>query len=385
MSSDINKIISILKKRGREDLAKLLIGSKGEIDESSSYGSYLFSIISQYLFYLSLDNFHEIKKIAEADRKVLLEAVLYLYPHQANAPEITGVDFRVLRNPEESELVEVESRETIDHEFVNEQLVKCEKKIADEDCDGAISTAGSLLEGVFEDIYKRCTGQKISSTADLKEAYKKVKSLIKLSDEQFSDESIKAIMRGLSAIVSGLGSISNQMGDRHSRLTKPVKRHAKLCVNSARIITDFFYETLSSQEEKTERLHKELVELLNGNRRMLRKEDLLLDEEIIKYLNKCDVFLRNAIKRYFICNFPVLNYRSSDIFFSALEVFFEQLTKDDIKDVYDKHRENSQACGLDYFLMLVKSEREQIIPSDDLKQYIQALEKRAEEKNSKLV
>jgi hypothetical protein len=100
---DIKLIRQILRKNKRSDLVNLLSGAEGDIDESSTYGSYFFSTLSQYLFYLPLNNFHKARQLSDEDQKVLLDSVLYIYPHQAEAPEITSIDFRVLRKDNESE------------------------------------------------------------------------------------------------------------------------------------------------------------------------------------------------------------------------------------------------------------------------------------------
>lgn len=369
--NDIITIIQILKKKGREDLANLLVGSLGEIDESSTYGSYLFSTISQYLFYLPLENFHKIKNIPDTDKKILLESVLYLYPHHDEAPEIRSVDFRVLRNEShENELISCETESQIKHDFVKEQFKKCVEKLEKEDFDGAISSAGSLLEGVFQDIHKRCTGKEMGKIADLRAGYKKLKSLLKLSEEQHSNENAIIIARGLTNIVSGIDGLRNQMGDRHFRMSKPWKRHAKFCVNSVNVITDFLYETLFSQEQKIEKLYKELIDLLDGEKRFLGKDDLLKDEKILKHLEQYDFFLKNKIKNLLIEQYEVNNYRQSDIYFSALSIFFEELTESDMDIIFNKNRINSQACGLKSFLNLLREEKPEIANNKDMIKYL---------------
>jgi len=354
---DIKIIIKILKQEGKSELAKLLIDAKGEIDESSTYGSYLFSTISQYLFYLPLENYHKIKKISDRGKQTLLDRVLYLYPHQAEAPEIRSVDFRILREKDDRVLISINER-LIDHDFAKEQLDKCDEKIQNKDFDGAISSSGSLLEEIFEDIYKKCTGKSIGTTADLRKAYKKIKTLLKLSDEQYSNESIKAIMRGLSGIISGIDSIRNQLGDRHKRMAKPCKRHAKLCVNSAKIITDFLYETLLYQEGKIKKLYNDLIKILDSNKRFLTKEELMSDQEILTHLSLYDQFLKENVKNVFIRKYKITKFRESDIFFTSMVIFLDQLSEDDINRISNKQKNNRQACGLESFLKLIEEERD---------------------------
>ncbi len=371
---DIKFIVKILKEKGMTGLAKLLASAQGDIDESSTYGDYLFSTISQYLFYVPLEDYHQIIKISEEDKQILFDSVLYLYPHQAEAPEIRSVDFRVLREPQgEPNLINIDNS-MIDHDFAKEQLDKCDEKIKEEDHDGAISSAGSLLEGVFDDIYKKCTGRQIGDTDDLTVAYKKIKSLLRLSDEQYSNESIKGVLRGLSAVVSSLDNIRNQLGDRHKRLGKPWKRHAKLCVNSAKVIVDFLYETLAQQEEKVGDLYNELVSILDSDKRFLDKDALVGDLEVSAHLTKYDELLKKTVKDTFIKQYKITRFRESDVFFAAMYLFFDQLDEGNINKIFDEQKNNNQACGLESFLRLVEKEKS-IIASKEIIHYLEKQKK----------
>lgn len=110
---DIHTIIEILKMRGREDLAQLLIYSKGSVEESGQYGSYLFSTISEFIIYAPLKDYFKLKNLSPKDRQFLLDASLDLYPHGDNAPEIVDVQFRILRSDEVIEQSSVETSQNI--------------------------------------------------------------------------------------------------------------------------------------------------------------------------------------------------------------------------------------------------------------------------------
>jgi len=377
---DIPTIRKILKKEGRDYLADLLDGAYGEVDESSSFGSYYNSFLSQYLFFLELDKYHQAQKIKEDDKEALLNAVLYLYPHQDESPEIFQINFRLNREMENDVLRSDISGE-INHEFTKEQIEKCRYKIEREDFDGAISSSGSLLEAVFNDIYEKCTSKKLKDTSDLRDAYKRVKSLIKLSDEQYSSESIKNLMRGLSSIVASLDSLRNQMGDRHIRLTKPWKRHAKLCVNSAVVLTDYLYETLDFQKNKIHDTYEKLVAILDSNKRFLDKDEIASDQKLLEHFNEYDEYLKNEVKNIFINDFKIRKYRESDIFFAAMRALFNQLSKNDIDKIYNKNIKNDQACGLPSFLSLALKERPEIVTRKDILGYIKDQKNEIEEIN----
>lgn len=89
-------VVKILRHKKRTDLAKLLSGGFGEINESSQFGHYLNSVISTYEFYISLDKFYKLKNISEEDKKIILESLLDIYPPGEGEPEIVDINFRIL-------------------------------------------------------------------------------------------------------------------------------------------------------------------------------------------------------------------------------------------------------------------------------------------------
>ena len=126
-------------------------------------------------------------------------------------------------------------RDPLSHEFIREQMEKCDRKILEGDYDGAITNARSLVEAVLFEIEGRLDAARPNYDGDLPKLYKRVQKLLNLDPEK-SDiiESLKMVLRGLSSIVSGLAPMRNKMGDAHVRTYKPEKHHAKLAVNSAK-------------------------------------------------------------------------------------------------------------------------------------------------------
>lgn len=104
---DIEKIRKILKYRGRHDLAELLRHSTSQINESSTYGHYLFSTLSTFEIYSPLETHEKLKKISEEDKKEILNAVLEIYPPKEYSPEVVNIEFYVNVNsmPEEAGLL----------------------------------------------------------------------------------------------------------------------------------------------------------------------------------------------------------------------------------------------------------------------------------------
>lgn len=132
--------------------------------------------------------------------------------------------------------------------YVSEQLEKCEQKISDNDYDGAITNARSLLEAVFLDMEELMVGERQEYDGNLSKLYKRVQKLLNLEPSRPDiANSLREILSGLISIISGIASIRNKMSDAHARSYKPEKRHAQLAVNSARIIVDFIFETFEYQ------------------------------------------------------------------------------------------------------------------------------------------
>lgn len=148
-------------------------------------------------------------------------------------------------------LVEAETIGNLSHDFVNEQVEKCNTKITSGDFNGAITNARSLTEAVFIDLVEELTGKEVKYKGDLIQLYKAVKKELKLNiDKDQMPESIIQILSGLNSIVNGLAGVSNSYGDRHATKLKPSKHHAKLAVNSAISICDFVIDSKEYQVKK---------------------------------------------------------------------------------------------------------------------------------------
>ena len=93
---DIATLKKLLKSRGRNDLVILLEGCTCEVEESSQYGSYLFSVISTFWIYVHPEKIEKIEQISKEDKEFLLELVRKIYPLKDYSPEIREIQFRVL-------------------------------------------------------------------------------------------------------------------------------------------------------------------------------------------------------------------------------------------------------------------------------------------------
>lgn len=137
------------------------------------------------------------------------------------------------------------------HLFIDEQIQKCERKIADGDFDGAITNARSLLEAVLVSLEREMSSAPEEYDGDLVKLYRRVQKLLNLdpSRKDVSD-SLKQLLSGLMSIVNGLASLRNKMGDAHVSTSRAARHHAKLAVNASKTLADFLFETKAYQAKR---------------------------------------------------------------------------------------------------------------------------------------
>lgn len=139
------------------------------------------------------------------------------------------------------------------HLFINEQIEKSERKIQDEDYDGAITNARSLVEAVLTQIESDMDSNHPQYDGDLPKLYKRVQKLLHLDPGRPDiDQSLKQVLSGLVNIIQGLSGLSNKMGDRHVRTYKPSRHHAILVCNSAKSACNFLFDTYAYQQKKAD-------------------------------------------------------------------------------------------------------------------------------------
>jgi hypothetical protein len=140
----------------------------------------------------------------------------------------------------------------INKAFIDQQVDKCDKKLEENDYDGAITNARSLLEAVLCDVEQEISPVSPPSyNGDLVKLYKRVQKLLNLEPERTDIAgSLKQVFGGLASIVAGLSSLRNKMSDAHVRSYQPAKHHAFLVVNSAKTLSTFILDVKESKVMK---------------------------------------------------------------------------------------------------------------------------------------
>lgn len=97
MDENIIDLISCLRKKGRNDLASLIVGSASHIEETTQYGSYWNKYLSVFSICAPLDQYRKLQELNQSDRDFILECVKYIFPKSEDL-EIGFVDFKILQS-----------------------------------------------------------------------------------------------------------------------------------------------------------------------------------------------------------------------------------------------------------------------------------------------
>lgn len=162
---------------------------------------------------------------------------------------LTELEHAIQRNATLVELdAQLVARDALSQEFLEQQVRKCNLKLADADFDGAITNARSLLEGIFVEVERRLAEGDPPTDGDLVRQYGRVQRLLNLHPgEKDLADTLRQILSGMSSVVTGLAGLRNKLSDGHARRYKPERHHARLAVNAAKTIATFTLESYDHQ------------------------------------------------------------------------------------------------------------------------------------------
>lgn len=144
--------------------------------------------------------------------------------------------------------IEPETIATIGHEFVIEQIEKCQQKIAIEDFNGAITNARTLCEAVFIHIIETIEKVEVKNDGNVINLWTKAKKALKLDLKKDEiPDFVFQILSGLESSINGLAALSNRAGDRHANKFKTKRHHAKLAINTTMTLCDFLIDVLNQK------------------------------------------------------------------------------------------------------------------------------------------
>jgi len=144
--------------------------------------------------------------------------------------------------------IELEAVSGLGHEFVSEQIDKCQQKIAIEDFNGAITNSRTLCEAVLIHVIETIEKLEIKNDGNLINLWKRAKKALKIDLKKGEiPDFVFQILTGLDSTINGLAGISNNAGDRHANKFNTKRHHAKLAVNSTMTFCDFLIDILNEK------------------------------------------------------------------------------------------------------------------------------------------
>lgn len=120
----------------------------------------------------------------------------------------------------------------------------------DDDPEGAITAARTLLESVCKHILTAC-GVPFDEGWDLPKLHALAIEQLDLAPSQHTEQVFKTILGNCQSVVNALGTLRNKLGDAHGkapRQAKPAPRHAELAVNLAGTMAAFLLATWEIKE-----------------------------------------------------------------------------------------------------------------------------------------
>jgi hypothetical protein len=95
-SEDIlNGVIKLLRHRNRNDLAQLLRHAWLELDESTQYGSYLFSTLTTARIHAPIQDYERLRSLWVDDQNEIFRTLLEIQPPRDHSIEINNLEFVV--------------------------------------------------------------------------------------------------------------------------------------------------------------------------------------------------------------------------------------------------------------------------------------------------
>jgi len=233
---------------------------------------------------------------------------------------------------------------------------KLDERLKNKDYDGVITISKTYLESAI-DYFSEFLLEDADNPVErqqLPDKFSYLKKFINLYPERQTDNRMKAILDSLSKIIGNLHSIADELGDRHSSFLLPKPYEAEFVADLSKIFARFLYERINflyhAYPDSTKNyIYEKLIRILNkGSNRSLSREELLKLEEIKNLFSafENDPYILNVLKNKFIRDYEIGSYRENDIFFAAMRLFFDSLTKKDVRNVFQKCKDNDQTFPL---------------------------------------
>lgn len=146
--------------------------------------------------------------------------------------------------------IQAETLQAVDHDFVVEQIEKCQMKIAANDFNGAITNSRTLAEAILIYVIEVTENVDMKNDGNIINLWSKAKKTLKIDIKKDDvPDFIFQIISGLDTSLNGLAALSNNAGDRHANKFNTKRHHAKLAVNISMTMCDFLIDVLNERRK----------------------------------------------------------------------------------------------------------------------------------------
>lgn len=233
----IEQIIQWLKDGDDHDAALLLtacsidyiyVDTMFEIDSDRSYDLFDVNIEAPRKVFMLVMDTPLLKNKIEIAVKELSRAMSEFVRHISWVPKFASR----ANTPAEEKTSDVLSHVDLQHIRKKWDIALARK---DSDAEGAITVARTVIESVCKYILDK-NGVMYSSGVDLPKLYYMTSDLLSLAPSQHSDKIVRQILGNCQAVISGISSLRNDLGDAHGKGEAqiiPEPMLAELAVNLA--------------------------------------------------------------------------------------------------------------------------------------------------------
>ena len=145
--------------------------------------------------------------------------------------------------------IQAETATELGHDFISEQITKCNEKIVSADYNGAITNARTLVEAVLIHVIEEIEKDAVKNDGNVVNLWNRAKKALKIDiKKEDAPDFVFQTLSGLDTSLNGLAALSNNAGDRHANKFNTKRHHAKLAVNLAMTLSDFLIDILNDKK-----------------------------------------------------------------------------------------------------------------------------------------
>jgi hypothetical protein len=137
-ADSLEGVVKLLRHRGRHELARLLQKAWLELEESTQYGSYLFSVLTTARIHAPIEDYEHLRALSDSDENEILGVLLEIYPPRARSIEISDVEF----------VVDTSAPDPVPQDLIKEIEAQRSLMIA-------VATGGPRIQAVNEEYQQR--------------------------------------------------------------------------------------------------------------------------------------------------------------------------------------------------------------------------------------